>query len=514
MSFKSTQSSHSRSATPGSGKPPDSPKSSRGTKSRKLGDFAKLQMLSSMSSGTLEHDQPSSNNSRSPIKMSPLTPHNREQGSLPSSETPVSLGNFSKIFDQFSVSGPANSSSPASRDPADKAIPIKILKRPSPPPLAQATHPNNASSKNVSPKKTTLKKASSKKESPKKASSGYSSTSSSGSGTLSGSDSELEHIHPFSTPASTPPSSAERDPSPLAKFTRERSHSPKSKKDTAVATKRSKIARPKLHGQIQQVLTYQHHKYGPITPVYDTILSKEAKHESLVNKLVNERVQDRILGFEKPDVESNGVHVFIDMSNISISFLKAVRARYSLPDAVRFTPLPSLNLSFLHELLVRGRGTKVLNAGCSIRPNRAEPTYIQDLRDLGYRVDLRQRRVDSQGGQAPDETRGDSGNPRYVEDMVDETLQIRIGESVMKYFDKPGTLILATGDARPAKFSDGFFIYAERALKMGWNVEVVSWKASLSGAWTNPTWAKPWGDRFRVIELDGYLDDLLACYAL
>ncbi|KAH6989459.1 hypothetical protein BKA56DRAFT_477553, partial [Ilyonectria sp. MPI-CAGE-AT-0026] len=249
-------------------------------------------------------------------------------------------------------------------------------------------------------------------------------------------------------------------------------------------------------------------------PVYDTILSKEAKHKSLVNKLVNERVQDRILGFEKPDVESNGVHVFIDMSNISISFLKAVRARYSLPDAVRFTPLPSLNLSFLHELLVRDRGTKVLNAGCSIRPNRAEPTYIQDLRDLGYRVDLRQRRVDSQGGQAPDETRGDSGNPRYVEDMVDETLQIRIGESVMKYFDKPGTLILATGDARPAKFSDGFFIYAERALKMGWNVEVVSWKASLSGAWTNPTWAKPWGDRFRVIELDGYLDDLLACYAL
>ncbi|KAF7550084.1 hypothetical protein G7Z17_g5948 [Cylindrodendrum hubeiense] len=513
MSSKSAQSPRSRSSTPGSRSPPDSPKPSRGTKSRKLGDFAKLQALSSMSSSTLEQDQSSTKNPNSPTKMSPRTPRNREKRTLPGSETPATLGNFSKIFDQFSVSGPTDSSSLACPDPTDKAIPIKILKRSSSPQPAPATLPINASPKRSSPKKTSPKKGSPKKGSPKKTSSGYSSNSSSGSGPGSGSDSDLEHIHPFSTPASTPPSSAERDPSPLAKFARERSRSPKSKKNTTVATKRSAVAQPKVQGQIQQLLTYQYHKYGPITPVYDSVLSKEAKHESLANKLVNERVQDRILGFEKPDVQSNGVHVFIDMSNISISFLKAVRARYSLPDAVRFTPLPSLNLSFLHELLVRGRSTKVLNAGCSVRPDRAEPTYIQDLRALGYRVDLRQRRADSQGGQAPVETRGASGHPRYVEDMVDETLQIRIGESVMKYFDEPGTLILATGDARPAKFSDGFFTYAERALKMGWNVEVVSWKASLSGAWTNPAWAKPWGDRFRVIELDGFLDDLLACYA-
>ncbi|KAH7129330.1 hypothetical protein B0J13DRAFT_136123 [Dactylonectria estremocensis] len=512
MPSNSTPTSRSRCSTPGSSKPPDSPKSSRGTKSRKLGDFAKLQALSSMTSSTLEQNQPSKE-SDSIAKVSPQTPCKCEQTTPAGPETPVTLGNFSKIFDRLSVSRPTNSS-PDLRDTTIKAIPIKILKRASLPQSAQAILPSNTSL-NKSTKQTSPKKASPRKSSSKTSSSGYTSNSSSGTG--SGSDSDLEQVHSYSTPASTPPSSAERDPSPLAKFSRAgsrppSSRSPKSKNCTRTGVERSAVSRPKFREQTHQILTYQHHKYGPITPVYGSVLSHEAKHESLANKLVTERVQDRILSHEKPNVESNGVHVFIDMSNISISFLKAVRTRFSLPESVRFTPLPSLDLSFLHELLVRGRGTKVLNAGCSIRPNRAEPTYIQELRNLGYRVDLR-RRVDSQEVQTPAEMQGASGHPRYVEDMVDETLQIRIGESVMKYFDEPGTLILATGDAKPAKFSDGFFTYAERALKMGWNVEVVSWKASLSGAWTNPAWAKPWGDRFRVIELDGYLDDLLASYA-
>lgn len=198
------------------------------------------------------------------------------------------------------------------------------------------------------------------------------------------------------------------------------------------------------------------------------------------------------------------------MSNIMISFHKALRAKYSLHESVRLVPLPLLNISFFTELLVRFRETRVLNAGCSMHPDRSEPSYVNELRRFGYRVDLRCRQQKNAhdpitSGYSP------SGSIRYVEDMVDETLQTRIGESVMQYFDKRGTLVLATGDARPAKFSDGFFIYADRALKMGWNVEVVSWKLSLSGAWTNPTWADPWGDRFRIIQLDDYLDDLLQC---
>lgn len=101
---------------------------------------------------------------------------------------------------------------------------------------------------------------------------------------------------------------------------------------------------------------------------------------------------------------------------------------------------------------------------------------------------------------------------RYVEDFVDETLQMRIAESVMEYFERQGTLVLATGDAQSAQHSDGFLAYAQRALKMGWNVEVVSWKSSLSSCWTSSAWMARWADRFRVIELDDFVDDLLACH--
>jgi hypothetical protein len=80
----------------------------------------------------------------------------------------------------------------------------------------------------------------------------------------------------------------------------------------------------------------------------------------------------------------------------------------------------------------------------------------------------------------------------------------------MEHFSRPGTLVMATGDAKPAKYSDGFFTYADRALKMGWHVEVVSWRSSLSNSWRNPEWTAQWGDKFRVIELDDYIDDLLS----
>jgi hypothetical protein len=238
-------------------------------------------------------------------------------------------------------------------------------------------------------------------------------------------------------------------------------------------------------------------------PMYDKVRTKDEKHESLEYRLIGERLIDNRFDNE------NGIHVFIDMSNIIISFHKALRVRYRLQESVRFVPLPAMDIHFFHQLLVRGRGTKVLNLGCSMRPDRTEPSYVNEFRRLDYRVDLRYRQLENTHN--PKKTHSTFSHPRYVEDMVDETLQTRIGESVMQYFEDKGTLVLATGDARPAKFSDGFFTYADRALKMGWNVEVVSWKSSLSGAWTNRAWTNQWNDRFRVIYLDDYLDELLEC---
>ncbi|KAK2612221.1 hypothetical protein QQS21_001797 [Conoideocrella luteorostrata] len=267
------------------------------------------------------------------------------------------------------------------------------------------------------------------------------------------------------------------------------------------------------------ILSYKPAKHGPISSVSDTKFSLDQQHESLLLQLIPLRAGDASIMAKDVQVALNGVHVFLDMSNINISFHRALRRKYSIAENARFVPLPQLNLNFLTEILVRGRRTLVLNVGCSVMPRRPEPRYVQELRELGYRVDIRERtQVSELRNWSCKENREVSSSDelatarkiaRYMEELVDETLQTRIAESVMECFSKPGTLVIATGDAQPAKYSDGFFTYAERALKMGWHVEVVSWKISLSSHWQKLVRTQKWGERFRIIILDNYLEELL-----
>jgi hypothetical protein len=273
-------------------------------------------------------------------------------------------------------------------------------------------------------------------------------------------------------------------------------------------TPRERSAKP-----LRPVLSYQLSQHGPFIPIKGISgRSEEAKHKSLSASLVQYYVGDAVAGSLYPTAKANGVHVFLDLSNIQISLHHALRIRYGLDPHTRFSPVPRLNMAFLTEILIRQRLVRALNAGCSHRPDRSEPCFVDQLRRLGYHVDVRERRrVEGARSPAPPPSKRVSSGPedvRYVEDLVDETLQIRIGESVMEYFEEQGTLVLATGDAKPAKYSDGFLTYAERALRMGWNVEVVSWNLSLSSSWKDPSWTKRWGHRFRLIELDEFLDDL------
>ncbi|KAG6030395.1 hypothetical protein E4U41_000110 [Claviceps citrina] len=260
---------------------------------------------------------------------------------------------------------------------------------------------------------------------------------------------------------------------------------------------------------------------GLVLPVLGQKPSLNQKHEALSMRLVPIKVGDISIVADNRSVALNGVHIFLDMSNINISFQRALRHKYSNKEHFRLFPLPQLNLQFLTEILVRDRRTIALNAGCSVLPDRQKPRFIQELRKLGYRVDLRERRLITEtrgrylkmskgrGGESSDKLVALHTVARFIEDLVDETLQTRIAESVMEYFEHPGTLVLATGDAQPAKYSDGFFTYAERALRMGWYVEVVSWNISLSSRWQKSNLTQKWGDRFRLIRLDDFLDELL-----
>ncbi|KAF5987909.1 hypothetical protein FBULB1_1744 [Fusarium bulbicola] len=327
-----------------------------------------------------------------------------------------------------------------------------------------------------------------------------------------GSDTDVLHATSYSTAASTPPSSSE---SPLkhfeeAKKNRKGSNPGKNKSHSRDSSEPNIVVLGSIQSDhVRHVISYQYFKYGPLTEIHSNVETTVVKHEGLMRKLVHERVIDSMICKNYPTIAENGIHVFVDMSNIIIGFQKALRVRFGLPESSRFVPLPQMNLAFFHELLTRDRYAEWLNVGCSVRPNRNEPTFVQELKDLGYRVDLRSRRPEQSG--ADDHNTFEAGGFRYVEDMVDETLQIRISESVMQYFEEPGTLVIATGDARPAKYSDGFLTQAQRALKMGWSVEVVSWKASLSSAWTTLLKDQSIGSRFRIIELDQFLDELWIC---
>ncbi|RGP71848.1 cell wall glucanase [Fusarium longipes] len=326
------------------------------------------------------------------------------------------------------------------------------------------------------------------------------------------SDTDVIPAASYSTAASTPPSANE---SPFQHFDESQKNKTKSLKINEKANSRINPDPKIVAGEVVQpesvkhVLSFQPFKYGPISEIHSNVLSTSAKHESLMGKLVHERIVDSMVCRDFPSIADNGIHVFVDMSNIIIGFQKALRARFGIPESSRFVPLPQMNLPFFHELLTRDRYAEWLNVGCSMRPDRGEPPFIQELKDLGYRVDLRSRRPEQSSSN--DHTTFEAGGFRYVEDMVDETLQIRIGESVMQYFEMPGTLVIATGDARPAKYSDGFLAYAQRALRMGWSVEVVSWKASLSSAWNALLKDNSIGSRFRIVELDQFVDELWTC---
>ena len=100
-----------------------------------------------------------------------------------------------------------------------------------------------------------------------------------------------------------------------------------------------------------------------------------------------------------------------------------------------------------------------------------------------------------------------------AEQGVDEILHMKMLESLVDTVG-PGIIVLASGDAAEAEYSGGFFKNVERALKRGWKVELVSWSAGLSREYQAPAFLKKWHDKFTIIELDDFSEELLALYTL
>jgi hypothetical protein len=208
-----------------------------------------------------------------------------------------------------------------------------------------------------------------------------------------------------------------------------------------------------------------------------------------------------------------GIHVFVDISNILIGFHDAVKLSRDIPitTRIRRIPLAFHNLSLILE---RGRPTsKRVLVGSDNLP------HIPEAQMLGYETNIL-KRVQKAKELTPRQKRyvsassgSDTANvklfapEKWVEQGVDEILHLKILESLVDS-SQPSTMVLATGDAAQAEYSGGFKRMIERALQRGWAVELVSFDLNTSGAYKRREFRERWGDRFRIVKLELFLEEL------
>lgn len=220
------------------------------------------------------------------------------------------------------------------------------------------------------------------------------------------------------------------------------------------------------------------------------------------------------------------IHVFVDLSNIVIGFYNCLKKKRGLSLNERIQAPPFFYEAFA-IILERYRPCAKRIVVGSKRPRSAYEDYMLEAEQCGYEMNILQR-VAGRKITAAERARAtnlfdasaedtDDYGPwcpplRHREQGVDEILHMKMLQSIVDA-PRPGTMVLATGDAAEAEFSDGFKSNVERALKQGWNVELLGWKNNISTAWRNKAFEARWETgQFRVIELDEIAEELLGMY--
>jgi len=265
--------------------------------------------------------------------------------------------------------------------------------------------------------------------------------------------------------------------------------------------------------------------------------------------------------------QPNGIHVFVDASNILIGFMDTLKRVRGIPPWQR---VPNVDLNFHALALLMERRRPV--ARRILAGSTPEITAFEEAREVGYETNIldkvykakelterqrffamqdRERRKGNgyQSGGSESAGSGPSAittlglspkdamavafgtspaapsdlpppNPKWIEQAVDEILHLKILESVVDV-DIPSsawsdsslpntapTMVLATGDAAEAEYSQGFMKMVQRALSKGWNVEVAAWGKSVSQEYRRMEQSRVLGNRFKIIELDNYAEEL------
>ncbi|RMZ85805.1 hypothetical protein DV737_g384, partial [Chaetothyriales sp. CBS 132003] len=224
--------------------------------------------------------------------------------------------------------------------------------------------------------------------------------------------------------------------------------------------------------------------------------------------------------FTALNVSNIGIHVFIDISNISIGFHDCLKLSRGV-DIKRHVKQIPMNFHLFSLVLERGRP-----AAKRVLVGSDKSAAVDQAKELGFETNILERVHKAKeptphqkkfNGRSGGETSGSETNTgstpraqRWVEQAVDEILHLKILESLIDYSDKPSTIVLATGDAAEAEYSGGFLRMVERALEKGWTVELVSFKLNTSNLYRRKDFRRKWGAMFKWIQLDEYAEMLIA----
>jgi hypothetical protein len=232
---------------------------------------------------------------------------------------------------------------------------------------------------------------------------------------------------------------------------------------------------------------------------------------------------DRFAG----SVARNPVHIFIDLSNIIIGFYDSMKENRGIPVNKRVMA-PAFSFKNFDTILTRDRNVakRIVAGSLANSYNKRWPAYMLQAAELKYEMNILERvpkpaspvrkrrpRAGTHGADAPVSGADTSGEECFVGPMrngeqgVDELLHLKILQSAMDT-TQPATMVLATGDAANAQYSDGFKKNIERVLAHGWNIELYGWKRNISSAWREPEFAEQWGHQFKIVELDGFCEEL------
>jgi hypothetical protein len=269
-----------------------------------------------------------------------------------------------------------------------------------------------------------------------------------------------------------------------------------------------------------------------------TLRSQVDRHfhlfEKLLIKFPEERkwlVSPRQLVNENTTAE--GIHVFVDASNIMIGFKDMLRLNGVLPCDMSFDSLALLmerrrpvakrcfvgshrEANPLPHITRLVETSKAVGYECNVqeqvyiaREESQKKKFFNDVNRLGW-----QKAIQKRSGSGSDSETGVAAAPptpsapKWVEQGVDELLHLKMCQSLLDA-ETPSTIVLATGDGAEAEMSDGFLAHVERALRKGWRVELITWRQQTNGGYKRKAFRQRWGEQFTIIELDDFLEDLI-----